>query len=148
MHQPPEVRFLVGDSPWLLPLLAAWISLSALQLIGLAHWSGMSGWKGAALGSGFLMALGCAWTWIIRQVHGVLHWDGRNWHWSGFADVVCQFQLHVDLQGFMLVSVRSSGRTPVWLFLHRHFSPQHWMALRRAVVYSSTPNRPERASTL
>jgi hypothetical protein len=146
MRHPPEVQFLIGDSPWLQPLLLLASILASSQLINFVFLGEMPLWRSAALGVSFLMSLGYAWTWMNRQIHGVLHWDGTDWHWSGFAECVCQLQLHLDLQSFMLVSVRSSGQAPAWLCLHRQQNPHHWIALRRAVVYACVPHRRERTN--
>lgn len=68
---------------------------------------------------------------------GVLRWDGQSWHWSGFATAECSLSLLVDFQEVLLVSLKSDGAGPVWLWLQAAIHGDvSWMALRRAIVSS------------
>lgn len=79
----------------------------------------------------FAVAL-AAWQ---KSPAGLLHWDGRSWHWSGFeATQACSLSLLVDFQNVVLVSLRGPGMQPAWLWLQAAPGDHSWIALRRAIV--------------
>ena len=137
MHHPPEVRFLVGSSPW--PRRLA-VKVSALALLQVGWFSSLNwkpSWPMALVGVSLLLALVWAWLRTRSPPTGTLRWDGQQWQWSGFADRACLLQRHLDFQILMLVSLRRPAERPVWLWLQRSHDPYQWLALRRAVVRST-----------
>ena len=138
MHYPPEVRFLVGSSPW--PRRLVWM-LSALALLQVGWFSSLNwklDWQMVLVGVCLFLAVAWAWLSTQRPVAGVLRWDGQQWQWSGFAGGECLLQRHLDFQTVMLVSLHRLDDRPAWLWLQRSQDPQQWLALRRAVVHSTS----------
>ena len=145
MHHPPEVRFLVGSTPW--PRRLAWV-LSALALLqvgwfSLSNWT--LSWQMGLVGVSFVITLVGAWQTMQSSTHGALRWDGQHWQWSGYAEGVCQLKRHLDFQKLMLVSLHRPADRPVWLWLQRSHDPYHWLALRRAVVHSTSSAQAHRS---
>ena len=145
MHHPPEVRFLVDGTPWVRRLLWVLGTLTFLQMAWFFRVNSSWSWQTIAVGSSLIMAVGFAWAGTKNRVRGHLHWDGAQWHWSGMAGGKWTLQSHLDFQTLMLVSLYGPAGSPIWLWLQRTQSPVHWLALRRAVVYSTSPERGHRS---
>ena len=139
MHHPPEARFLVDGSLWPRRLLGLVGMLAVLQMSWFALSSPTLTWRTVAVGASLLAAVGLACVLAWRSAEGHLHWDGAQWHWSGFAVSACTLQQHLDFQTLMLVSLRHPSGPPVWLWLQRAQQPRQWQALRRAVVHTTSP---------
>ena len=68
---------------------------------------------------------------------GLLRWDGKDWHWSGFGHVrVRRLLLTADFQKEMLVRVSAENGAVAWLWLNSRSAKQQWIPLRRAVIDS------------
>ena len=140
MHHPPEVRFFVDGSPWPRRLVVMLSTLAVLQVSWFIHLNWTPTWQTAVVGGSLLFAVGLAWFWTRGAVGGSLHWDGVQWQWSGFAVGAAELQRHLDFQTLILGSLHSPGDPPVWLWLQRSQDPYQWLALRRAVVHTTSPD--------
>ena len=145
MHNPPEGRFLVGISPWPRRLAGMLSALALFQVVWFSTLNWKPSWQMALVGVSMVLALIWAFLSIQKPETGALHWDGLTWHWSGFTDGACLLQRHLDFQALILVSLRRPAKRPVWLWLQRSDGPQPWLALRRAVVHSTSPGPTQRA---
>lgn len=84
-----------------------------------------------------LAACGAAFSTWHRSPAGLLRWDGRSWHWSGFLTARgCSLSVLMDFQSVLLVSLKETGRQPVWLWLQAVPGDPLWLVLRRAIVSS------------
>jgi len=134
MHNAPAVNFPVGRSRfqgWLLGLTG----LVAVS-VGLlwCYQADSVGWR---QGLFFLVLLV---TWVVaaqawfHSPVGVLRWDGQAWSWSGVdAPVNGVLAVHLDLQFFLILSLRLACGTRIWFWLERRAEVTRWAALRRAV---------------
>jgi len=144
-RHPPAVRFPVARSGLLGAALAAVVATAAVVIV--AWWLSGAPAGGLApivigLGLWSSTAALAAVTWV-RSPRGVIEWDGAQWWWAvaGTAlPVACQAPpaVHLDFQGFLLVSARPAGRR-LWLALERRQAPQQWPAFRRAVYSRARP---------
>lgn len=137
MHRAPAVTFPVERSHW-----------HARLIVGLSLLAGLTcavfAWEQAALDvrSGLLacalcMASSAAWLGWWQSPQGSLHWDGQDWHWSGFAaNPACRLGLLMDFQRVVLVTVKADGQKPVCLWLEGMTGDARWRPLRRAIVSS------------
>ena len=137
MHRAPAVSILVERSRLhLLAIVSMWL-LGCFTVTAFVHIQAPLLWLSVielavVLGCGLVALRG--WK---NAPAGRLRWDGQRWYWSGFEDdVTCVLGLHIDLQNFMLVSVRAHPLSGVWLWLERRPSGEGWIALRRAIVAS------------
>ncbi len=66
--------------------------------------------------------------------NGTLRWDGQGWQLdvlnSRLGGIV---SLHLDLQAWLLLCLRSEDGSRKWLWLERRADPVNWHALRGAV---------------
>ena len=149
MHHPPAVSFPVRASPWSFRLVATLLLLGLIQVMLFLSRNPLNGWQPAVLGAGLLMSMGLVWFFAQSHNVGELHWSGETWQWLAFSRPGdCSLRLHLDFQFLMLVSLRRSGVSTVWLWLERDQSPLHWLALRRAIVYAAAaPSRHVRTAT-
>ena len=138
MHHPPEVRLFVSGSPWPRRLLAVVGLLALTQVSWFIFVNGRLMWETVAIGVSFLASIAFAWRWAQGGANGNLYWDGAQWHWSGLPGGACVLQRHLDFQTLMLVSLRAPQAQPVWLWLQRSHDPRQWLALRRAVVHTTS----------
>jgi hypothetical protein len=145
MHHPPEVRWSVDGSPWPRRLFALVGLLAVLQVAWFTRAIGPLVWQTVVVGMGFLAATALAWQRSQSGPSGNLQWDGAQWQWSGFAGGTCVMQRHCDFQTVMLVSLQAPKSPPVWLWLQRAQDPYAWIALRRAIVHSTSPVQVRRA---
>ena len=154
MHNAPAVSFPVGRSrfqAWVLGV--GWLTGAAVC----AYWGSVTdalGWRhglalATLLGAG---AAACAgWQ---RQVRGSLHWDGVCWRLEMAAlaprlasmsaatsaptsALTGDLAVHLDFQGFLLLSMRLENGGVRWLWLDPCAELTHWQAFRRAVHSSA-----------
>ncbi|NMM13387.1 MAG: hypothetical protein HHJ17_07600 [Rhodoferax sp.] len=134
MHSAPAVSYPVGRSRfqgWLLVLTGL-----ASVLVGLIWFrqSDLAGWRQglyvATLLGTCVMAVQ-AWR---RSPCGSLRWDGQAWSWTERDVSVCAvLSVHLDLQFFLLLSLRTDTGSRIWLWPERRTMAVRWNALRRAV---------------
>ena len=120
--------------------------LAVLQVSWFTLVNGKLVWQTLAVGISFFACAGLAWKWSQGGPNGNLHWNGAQWQWSGFADGACVLQRHLDFQTGILVSLHAPKAQPVWLWLQRSQDPYQWLALRRAVVHTTSPEQVRRAN--
>ena len=137
MHRAPAVSFSVNRSRWHLYLIVSLALLAALvagAFVTTQPRSDVRIWLPAGVSLVSLAIALAAWH---KSPAGLLHWDGRSWHWSGFSAAQgCDLSLLMDFQKVLLVSLKEAGGQPVWLWLHAGPRDPLWLALRRAVVSS------------
>ncbi|MDO8699472.1 MAG: hypothetical protein Q7J75_03495 [Rhodoferax sp.] len=134
MRNAPAVSYPVGRSSfqaWLIlgmGLSAAVVGLLWQQQTGLAGWR----WHLFVLTSLLTFAFTAGLWW--RMPKGCLIWDGQNWCWTrpGMS-IAGTLAVHLDFQGLMVLSLRTSDRHSLWLWPQRSAQPELWQALRRAV---------------
>ena len=84
-----------------------------------------------------LVSLAALRTWW-RSPSGDLQWDGHGWKLNvvdrGFCGLVT---LHLDLQEYLLLCLRSADGRRRWLWLERRTDAINWLALRGAVFSAS-----------
>ena len=77
------------------------------------------------------------WSLYKAFFYGVLGWDGRVWYYHRLGEVpheTRQLFVSVDLSWFMLLRAEEN----TWVFLlQRDYSAHDWLALRRAIHFSS-----------
>lgn len=135
MHRAPAVIFSVTKSRWHLYLIV-WLTLLAVMSVGVFVYTqptsdGLAWMPVVASPVTIAVAL-VAWH---NSPVGLLHWDGRSWHWSGFAAAqACSLSLLLDFQKVVLVSLKRPGMQPVWLWLQAAPGDLSWIAVRRAIV--------------
>ena len=160
MHNAPAVSFPVGRSrfqAWFLG--AAWLAGAA----ACAYWGSVMGATGWRLGLALALPLGAgvaAWaSWAGWQckVGGILHWDGVCWRLematlsptlasssAATSALSGNLAVHLDFQGFLLLSMRFENGGIRWLWLDQCAELTRWQAFRRA-VYSSAAGSPRQA---
>lgn len=136
MHRPPAVSHTVGRSSWHLGVIAALSGVALLSAALLASSNSLP-----ALRWSVFPVVACCMAWVLfgwaRSASGKLQWDGQHWLWSGFADApVHQAQLILDFQGLLLLKVTNEMGDVAWLWLQGRMNNAHWLAVRRAVVFS------------
>ena len=154
MHNAPAVSFPVGRSRfqgWLLS--AAWLAGAAACAYWASVMDGM-GWRHALAFAMPLAAGAAACAGWQRQVSGTLHWDGVCWRLEmaalkpTFASMSAatsaptsaltgNLAVHLDFQGFLLLSMRLETGGVRWLWLDQCAELTRWQALRRAVHSSA-----------
>lgn len=134
MHNAPAVNFPVGRSALQGGLIAGAALLILLADILWIYQVGQIGWtQWGALAMGVLTCLLACWDWM-RQPSGRLRWDGSCWSW--LADDVERSGLlavRLDWQRFMLLEFQPDRGAARWFWVSRHWSPDSWEGLRRAV---------------
>lgn len=115
MHAAPPVRVTVGRS-------VAWAAVVALVWAAAA--ANVSAWallrlgatEATAVATALVLSLATAAIAAARswrsQASGVLHWDGRSWHWCGAA---CRATVAIDAGSRMLLTIRTGPGRPVWV---------------------------------
>ncbi len=146
MQHAPSVTYPVGRArlPALL-LVGVWLLGAAVLLLWSAQVDSMS-WR-QGLCAVVLATAGAvaALDWRASP-GGALVWDGDVWSCAGVADEVQGVAVSVDLQGCLLLCLRTpQGRR--WLWLERRRSPRLWDDLRRAVFSRTGPDLPPAAAT-
>ena len=82
------------------------------------------------VGAGILAWL----AWQRSPVAGLLIWDGLGWRYETAAiSVPGMLSVHIDLQFFLLLSLRSDGAGLYWFWLDRPAARSAWSDLRRAI---------------
>ena len=142
MHRPPAVSFQVGHSRWHAFVLFAGVLVTTMGLCTFA-WSAVAEfpwwavWVQALLV--LLTAMSAAWAWRCSPI-GTLRWDGEHWLWIARQEMsVPRLRIVCDFQRLVLISLSCKGLRPIFLWLEpaQDTPPQSWVALRRALVYSS-----------
>ena len=138
MHNAPAVTYPVGRSLFhgVLVFAAAGMGcLTALLWLAIPVAHGWRQWLLVGVLVVVVLSAGHAWR---RSPDGVLSWDGYNWEWTSSGTVQAgQLVVHVDLQSWMIVSLRSGRGKTVWLWPERRSDALHWVALRRAAFARS-----------
>ncbi len=147
MHNAPAVSYPVGRSRF------------QGGLVGLATWGGtIAGllWRHQTdpvvwLQWLFAFTIGltsyAAARFWYRAPTGTLRWDGRAWSWySGKAPISGAVTVYLDLQYFMLLSLRTEGGERIWLWPERRTEARYWNALRQAVFSRGAKVNPHDAS--
>ncbi|WP_296444925.1 hypothetical protein [Rhodoferax sp. UBA5149] len=134
MHSAPAVSYPVGRSRfqgWLVGLtglggvLTGGFWQQATDLAGWRQWL----FALTLLGTCAIAAQ----TWR-RSPRGILHWDGQVWRWTGLDASVCgRVTVHLDLQFWLVLSLRMDAGARLWLWPERAADVVLWNALRRAV---------------
>ena len=145
MHNAPAVTYPVGRSLFHGGLVLAAGGLGSLiALLWLATPVAL-GWRQWLLvGVLVVVVVSASLAWR-RSPRGVLRWDGYFWEWASSGTVQAgQLVVHVDLQSWMVVSLRSSRGGAVWLWPERRSDASHWVALRRAAfAHSGAGHHPD-----
>ena len=135
MHSAPAISHCVQRSRyqgWFLSL--AWLSGVAVS----AYWLSLlddAGWRlylalACVVNAGILALM----AWKRSSVGGLLIWDGLGWRYeTPAASVPGTLSVHIDLQFFLLLSLRSDGASLHWFWLDRPAMSLTWDDLRRAV---------------
>ena len=140
MHSAPTVSYPVGRSRlegWVVVLTA----LSGVLVVLLwALAADTAGWRQWLLLMTLLATCSVAASGWRRSPQGTLRWDGKDWAWhSGQSPVSGILSVHLDLQFFLLVSLRTGSGPRLWLWPEQRFDAMRWKDLRRAVfAYSGT----------
>ena len=134
MHKAPAVTYPVGRS-----VLHAWLlGLSCLTGV-LAGWfwrvqASPQPWIQWLYAVVLLLASLAAFRGWWRSPGGSLRWDGKGWQLSvldsRLGGVV---SIHLDLQAWLVLCLRSEEGGRKWLWLERRADPINWHALRGAV---------------
>lgn len=140
MHSAPAVSYPVQRSRyqgWFLGF--AWVSgamVSAcwLRLLDVTDWRLYPALAGV-LCAGILARS----AWLRSPVSGFLIWDGLGWRYeTPVASVPGALSVQIDLQFFLLLSLRSDGASPYWFWLDRPAAGPAWDDMRRAVWSGSS----------
>jgi len=115
-------------------MLMPWLLGGALLLLWGAQSPAAPGVQTLAL----LLWLACGLL-ILRDLRrlpqGLLHWDGQQWRWqSPDGEQIGVVRLRLDLQRWLLLEFQPQVGAVQWLWPQRDARPQHWDALRRALV--------------
>ena len=140
MHAAPAIRYPVARS-----LRAGALLFAVWCLACVVCWSwwwqgGASGWHAVALAAVSLLGASAAHAqWRVSPTGG-LRWDGDTWWWQarGEDEVLVSVQVHLDLQGGLLVQVPGAPWRARWLYLERSVLPERWADLRRAMFAASS----------
>jgi hypothetical protein len=134
MHRAPALSFPLGRSRF----QGALVVLTGLAGIAVGLFWHLaldgSGWRQALFAllwfSGFVLAFESWW----HSPGGSLRWDGESWRWTGAAATLGgQIRVHLDLQFWLILSLRPDSGRRIWLCPERWRDVTHWNALRRAV---------------
>lgn len=132
---------MVGHSLWPRRLAAVVGVLELLQVGWFLSLNWKQDWQAALVGTSLALALMGAWRTTQGPTVGALCWDGQQWQWQDASHGAYTLRCHLDFQSVMLVSLRRSAGPTVWLWLQRSHNAHQWLALRRAVVHSTSPGR-------
>ncbi|MEI8028192.1 MAG: hypothetical protein WCH35_00250 [Comamonadaceae bacterium] len=84
-----------------------------------------------------------------RAPTGTLSWDGRVWSWDcGKAPISGVVTVYLDLQYFMLLSLRTDVGERIWLWPERRNEAIYWNALRQAVFSRGATANPNDTSVI
>lgn len=137
MHRAPAVNFSVKRSRWHARLVVGLGLLAGFVLALFASDQGELDARSGLLACALLIATGVAGLGWWQSPQGKLHWDGQDWHWSGFAsDPACRLRLLMDFQGVVVVTIQAAMHKPVCLWLEAMPGDSGWRPLRRAMVSS------------
>ena len=135
MHNAPVVSFRVQRSHFQGWFLAIALTAGALVSGWWLAQHDVTGWRLyialAAWGTCGLLVLQA-----LRRgsADGHLHWDGIAWHHeTAGRSIAGRLAVHVDLQFFMLLSLRTDAGKVSWFWLDRPAVRASWDALRRAI---------------
>jgi hypothetical protein len=135
MHSAPAVSYCLQRSRyqgWFLGL--AWLSGAAVSACWLSL-SDVAGWRlyvalACVVSAGILARL----AWRQTPAGGLLIWDGLGWRYeTQAASVPGTLSVHIDLQFFLLLSLKSDGAGLHWFWLDRPAVRSAWADLRRAI---------------
>ncbi|MEI7535593.1 MAG: hypothetical protein WCJ76_00210 [Comamonadaceae bacterium] len=134
MHKAPAVAYPVGRS-----VLHGWL-LGLSSLTGaLAGWfwriqASPDAWFQWLYAVVLLLASLAACRIWWRSPSGNLRWDGQAWKLNVLDRGLCGLvTVHLDLQGYLLLCLRSEDGGRSWLWLERRADAINWHALRGAV---------------
>lgn len=134
MHTAPSVDYPLGRSRF--HTFALLIVLLGVLIVD-GYWLTQSNVSNGRVGLAFCLSLLSAGAslhaWRYRPV-GILRWDGKSWWWLR-EPVHCagSINVHLDVQGSLLLRFCADGGVCQWFWVDRGFAPSLWMALRRAV---------------
>lgn len=133
MHSAPAVSYPVGRARvegWVVALTA----MSGVLVVLLwAVAANKVGWRQWLLLTTLLGTCSFAANSWWRSPQGTLRWDGKDWGWqSGQASVGGSLSVHLDLQFFLLVSLRTTSGARIWLWPEHRSDVTRWKDLRRA----------------
>ena len=134
MHSAPAVSYPVGRSYLQITLIGF---CAVLGLITGVLWSGQllwSNWRLWLFGASLLVVLALALSDWQGTASGHLCWDGQGWCWaSANTRMVGRVSVHLDLQSFLLLSLRSDTGQRQWLWPEQRTEVARWRALRWAL---------------
>ena len=143
MHSAPAVTYPVGRSHfqgWLLSFSGLFGILIGLLWCDQTDLAGGRQWLFFLILSGAFVISVHGWC---RSPQGRLRWDGQAWHWTcGQASSGGDVAVHLDLQLFLLLSLRTEAGVQLWLWPERGDDVARWNALRRA-VFARRANGPQ-----
>lgn len=143
MRHAPPVSYPVGRFSWWLGAHALlWIA-GALTLVGWTCTNERTLQMAPALAALMVMLAWVNWRAWINLPTGLLSWHEGRWVWragdAGAPPWEGALVRQWDMQGFMLIRLKSADGRSVWLCLRRKAAPERWHDLRRA-VYSRAMN--------
>lgn len=145
MHSAPAVSYPVGRSRfqgWLIGLTGLGGVLLVLLWTNVADTVGWRQWLLGITVLGSCYLAGAVWW---HSSSGSLRWDGQAWSWQmANASTSGMLTVHLDLQFVLLLSLRPSPDTRIWLWPERRSQAVRWNALRQAVFSRA----PQHASTV
>lgn len=134
MHSAPAVSYPVGRSRfqgWLVSMAGLAGMVAGLLWRQQADLAGWRQWIFAVTLLGACVVAVQAWR---RTPRGSLRWDGQAWSWTSVDVSACGVvTVHLDLQFFLLLSLRTDTGVRLWLWPERRAEVTRWNALRRAV---------------
>jgi toxin CptA len=134
MHNAPAVSFPVGRSHFQAWIIGFMVFLGGV--IGLLWVTQVdeSGWRQALFAIAYVATCVLAAVMWQRSAQGILRWDGQAWRWQIEHATICGvLTVHLDLQFFLLVSLRAENGDRFWLWPERQSAKTRWQDLRRAV---------------
>ena len=130
-HQVPAVRYALRPTAGPKAVVAA-LLFSTLIFLALGVRAGLSWGAAWAAGAVALGSAGFALRTLGQPSEGCLQFDGERW--LGPQGASCSaWRVRLDGGRFLWVE-RVDGSGPRWLWLSCSFDPEHWGALRRAIV--------------
>ena len=140
MHSAPAVSFPVGRSRfqgWLVGLTGLTGAVGGLLW---RYQAEPAGWRQWLFALTLLCACALAAGAWFRSPRGHLRWDGQAWSWtSAERSVGGVLTVHLDLQFFLLLSLRLDAGSRIWFWPERGAELTAWNALRRAVFSRAAP---------
>lgn len=150
MRNAPSVTYPVGRCAFHAKLLLVLAAVVAASLWG---WLG----SGVDMGLWLTLVVGAV-LWLVWALHawwrapfGRLHWDAQApglqdaeagaWFWFNSTEQTPQpvlgVQQALDLQGVVLLRLRSTASVPRWVWVQQAGDPARWLDLRRALQRAS-----------